>query len=186
MNKSRILGTFETHRNLYVSQTRLQKDCPQFCVGLVSMQSCLRSLTSRRSQLGLAIRGSGSLVSSRRFARMPTVQSRSVQTEAAPSQKTGLKSLEVCFTSSRPSISTFLKSTLRVMSQDGESLTFHLFIVRELSALSGSICHGHSVVTSTGRRAAVSAGPTAGKHIHCRAAWRPEHKEQETAGEVYT
>ena len=28
---------------------------------------------------------------------MPAVQSRAVQTEAAPSQKTGLKSLEVCY-----------------------------------------------------------------------------------------
>ena len=59
------------------------------------MQSCLRSLTSRRSHLGLAFRGSSPLVSSRRFARMPAVQARAVQTEAAPAQKTGLRSLEV-------------------------------------------------------------------------------------------
>ena len=71
---------------------------PKICARLVSMQSCLRSFTHRRSHLGLAFKNSGLLVSSRRFARMPAVQSRAVQTEAAPSQKTGLKSLEVCHT----------------------------------------------------------------------------------------
>ena len=61
------------------------------------MQSCIRSLTSRRSHLGLAFRNSSSLSLSRRLPRMQAVQSRAVQTEAAPIEKQGLKSLEVCF-----------------------------------------------------------------------------------------
>ena len=61
------------------------------------MQSCIRSLTSRRSHLGLSFGNSGSLSLSRRLTRMQAVQSRAVQTEAAPAEKQGLKSLEVCF-----------------------------------------------------------------------------------------
>ena len=63
----------------------------------VSMQSCIRSLTSRRSHLGLAFRNPSSFSLSRRLPRMQAVQSRAVQTEAAPVEKQGLKSLEVCF-----------------------------------------------------------------------------------------